>query len=94
MKVIKKGKKINWEFTCLGRSSQLGCGAILSVTQADFYRTSSNHMDGSSDYYTTFCCMDCGVETDVEVKVEPLGQRPSDKRIALIKKRYFRAPND
>ncbi len=90
MKVIKKGKQVNWEqeFTCLGRGSQVGCGAILLVTQDDLYRTCSNYMDGSCDYYTTFCCMECGVETDVEVKVEPLGRRPGEERIMLIKKRH------
>lgn len=70
MKVLKKGRpQKGWsqEFTCTGKGNGGGgCGATLLVSEGDLYTTSSHHYDGSSDYYTTFSCGACGVETDVD----------------------------
>jgi hypothetical protein len=69
MKVIKKGngaKGWSKEMTCTGKGNQEGgCGAKLFVEQADVFRTSSGHYDGSTDYYTTIQCPECGVLTDI-----------------------------
>lgn len=81
MKVLKKGRpQRGWssEFTCTGAGNgNGGCGARLLVSEYDLYRTSSSHYDGSTDYYITFSCAECGVETDVNVPVTPKGTRPS-----------------
>ena len=70
MKVIKKGREQKgWakEFTCTGDGNGGGgCGAVLLVECSDLYQTTSSHYDGSTDYYTTFRCSCCSVETDVE----------------------------
>ena len=69
MKVLKKGRKQKgWskEFYCTGvGNGGGGCGAHLLVEQADIFQTSSSHYDGSTDYYRTFECPDCGVNTDI-----------------------------
>ncbi|OHB24184.1 MAG: hypothetical protein A2542_01460 [Parcubacteria group bacterium RIFOXYD2_FULL_52_8] len=81
MDVIKPGRaQKGWskEFTCTGAGNgDGGCGAVLLVSVFDLYQTMSEHYDGSTDYYTTFRCVACGVETDVKapVHVTPLGKR-------------------
>lgn len=68
MKVIIPGREQNgWsqEYTCTGDGNgNGGCGAVLLVEQADLYETSHSFM-GETDYYTTFKCSACGVETDI-----------------------------
>lgn len=69
MKIIKPGRnQKGWahEFTCTGAGNgNGGCGAILLVEQADLYQTSSSYMN-ETDYYVTFKCISCRVETDVD----------------------------
>ena len=82
MKVIKKGrpqKGCSEEFKCTGSGNgNGGCGAILLVEQDDVFSTSSHHYDGSSEYYTTFKCIECGVWTDIK-KHLPFTARPQRK---------------
>ena len=70
MKVIKKGREQKgWAktFTCTGSGNNGGgCRAKLLVEHGDLFITGSHHYDGSSDYYTTFKCPECGVMTDIE----------------------------
>jgi len=70
MKVIAKGRKQKgWskEFTCTGKGNgDGGCGAKLLVEQEDIYETGNHSYDGSSTYYSTFTCCDCGVQTDID----------------------------
>lgn len=70
MKVIKKGREQKgWakEYKCTGNGNGGGgCGAILLVEEADLYRTSRYYYDGDADYYTTFRCSCCGVQTDID----------------------------
>ncbi len=70
MKVIKKGsgaKGWSKRFKCTGNGNGGGgCGATLLVEHGDLLRTGSHHYDGSSDYYTSFYCCECGVLTDIE----------------------------
>jgi hypothetical protein len=70
MKVLKKGRKQKgWaiEADCTGAGNKGGgCGAKLLIEQADVFRTTSSHYDGSTDYYNTFKCPDCGVLTDIK----------------------------
>lgn len=92
METVKKGRKQGgWakNFECKGDGG--GCGAVLLVSQTDLYKTDRYPYDvDSSEYLITFCCPECGVETDVEgVSAEPFGKRPSErtrKAIARNKK--------
>ncbi len=69
MKVLKKGRpQKGWakEFVCTGKGNgNGGCGAKLLVEEGDLYETSHSCYDGSTDYYVTFMCAECGVETDI-----------------------------
>lgn len=69
MKVLKKGRKQNGrakEYKCTGRGDGGGgCGALLLVEEKDVYQTQSSCM-GETEYYQTFRCPDCKVQTDVE----------------------------
>jgi mevalonate kinase len=67
MKILKPGRKQNgWatKATCTGNGGG-GCGAQLLVEQGDLYRTSSSSL-GETDYFVTFRCTACGVETDLK----------------------------
>lgn len=70
MKVLEKGTgQHGWakEFTCTGRGNGGGgCGAKLLVEQPDLYQTSRCDYTGDCDYFTTFKCAECGVETDID----------------------------
>jgi hypothetical protein len=70
MKVIKKGRpQKGWskKYKCTGSGNGGGgCGAVLLVEEGDLFETSSGHYDGSTDYYTTFQCIECGVKTDIK----------------------------
>lgn len=90
MKVLKKGsgaKGWSIEMTCSGSGNGGGgCGAKLLVEEADVYETAHHCYDGSSDYYTTFACSECGVETDL-----PASKVPSRVRSGLTTRRTHRA---
>lgn len=89
MKVLKAGTPWGKEVECTGAGNgNVGCGAKLLINQGDLYQTASHSYDGSSDYYTTFCCPCCGAETDFKPSsgVKLLGTRPStETRNRLIK---------
>jgi hypothetical protein len=84
MKVIKKGREQKgWskEYKCTGKGNGGGgCGAILLVSEGDLYQTASHHYDGSSEYYTTFRCPCCSVQTDVEDVPSSVKVRMREKR--------------
>lgn len=71
MKVVKNGRaQKGWakEFVCTGKGNGGGgCGATLLVEEADLYQTGRSYYDGSSDTFTTFRCISCKVQTDVDV---------------------------
>lgn len=81
MKILKKGREQRgWskECKCTGKGNGGGgCGALLLVSEYDIYETRSSHYDGSTDYYKTFSCPQCGVETDIDDPHAPVrGMRP------------------
>lgn len=106
MEVIKKGKrrkKAHWlkRYKCHGKEADLmtrnsGCGAILLVSQSDLYWTSrminvrSVVGEDEMENFATFCCPECGEETEVEIpyEVKLLGRRPTKKRKEEIKKHF------
>jgi hypothetical protein len=71
MKVIKKGnppKKVPWSkhYVCTGKGNGgRGCGAKLLLEEGDMLRTGCHSYDGSSEYFVSFVCCDCGAMTDV-----------------------------
>jgi len=71
MKVLKEGREQSgWstEATCTGAGNgDGGCGAVLLVEAGDVYETTSWARDEQTSY-ATFCCMACGVETDLTPK--------------------------
>lgn len=70
MKVLEKGtgqKGWSGKFRCTGNGNGGGgCGAVLLVEEPDLYRTSRTDMKAETDYFVTFTCIECGVETDIE----------------------------
>ncbi|MEI8223877.1 MAG: hypothetical protein WCG20_02000 [bacterium] len=96
MKVIQEGGAAGKEFTCTGSGNgDLGCGAVLLVSQMDLYQTRHECYDGSTDYYTTFCCPCCGAETDVKLSssIRIYGTRPSGEYRMSLKKKHALHPN-
>lgn len=96
MKVLKKGREQKgWakEYECTGNGNGGGgCGAILLVNEGDVYQTSRGYYDGSTDYYWTFQCCECHVETDmppgeVPARVKGLAKnnksRPYDRSVDI-----------
>lgn len=83
MEVIKKGSsRPGWsaELVCTGAGNGgFGCGATLLVTEHDVYHTESHARDETTTYYDTFCCVECGTETDIGGRwpQKALGQAPS-----------------
>jgi len=70
MKVLKSGtgqKGWSTKTKCTGEGNgNGGCGAELLVDEDDLYSTGRSYYDGSNDYFVTFKCPECGVETDVD----------------------------
>ena len=84
MKVLKPGRpQAGWskEFKCTGGGNgEGGCGAKLLVSEYDLYLTHNYDYGGGHDVYTTFCCPQCGVETDIsDTSAKIKGKRPSEK---------------
>lgn len=91
MKVLKPGKGWNLEVTCTGKGNgDGGCGAKLLINKEDIYQTRSYDLDGFSDRYFTICCVQCGIETDIDEKLIPL----IIQRNALTKEEYDKIHND
>jgi hypothetical protein len=93
MKIIKPGRKQRgWskKLRCTGSGNGGGgCGAVLLVSELDIYWTYTSYL-GERGTYRTFCCISCGVETDISesTSVSPKGKRPTDEeRNAIALKR-------
>lgn len=69
MKVIEKGRpQKGWTKECVctgGGNGGGGCGAKLLVSKADLYQTTKCCRE-ETNYFVTFRCIECGVETDVD----------------------------
>ena len=90
MRVLKKGtgqKGWSKRATCTGKGNgDGGCGAELLVEQSDLYQTMNCDYTGDCDYFTTFTCSECGVETDIDA--------PYNIREHLPTKQEFFKDND
>lgn len=72
MKILEKGP--GWGITqfCTGKGNgDGGCNSKLLVEKEDIYLTSHVDLDGVSEYYYTFRCPVCGIETDIPKKDVP-----------------------
>lgn len=86
MKVLKEGPGWSLKQTCTGKGNGGGgCEATLFVEKNDIYMTSRSFIDGSSDYYYTFRCPRCQVETDIEKRLVP----SSIQSLALTRRRGY-----
>ena len=73
MKVLEKGKGWSIEQFCTGRGNgDGGCNSKLLVEKEDIYLTSRSDLLGDTDYYYTFRCPVCGIETDSPEKDVPI----------------------
>ncbi len=71
MKVLQEGNPNGWEIeqVCTGKGNgDGGCNARLLVSENDIYITASSDYTGETDYFYTFKCPCCGVETDIPEK--------------------------
>ena len=72
MKVLEKGPGWSIEQRCTGDGNGGGgCNSKLLVEVGDIYVTSNTDMTGEVEYYYTFKCPVCGVETDIPEKQVP-----------------------
>ena len=91
MKVLKPGTGWHIEVVCTGKGNgDGGCGAKLLVEKDDIYKTRSVDRDGFSDNYFTICCIQCGIETDIDEELIPYGIQ----RKALSKEEYNKNHNN
>lgn len=80
MKVLQEGPGWSIKQKCTGiGNGGGGCGALLEVEREDIYLTSSTDLSGETDYYYTFRCPCCDIETDVPERDIP----------AIIKRNLF-----
>ena len=67
MKVLEKGSGWNLEKRCTGvGNGEGGCNSKLLIEPQDIYSTSHIDYLGDKEYYYTFQCPICGVETDID----------------------------
>lgn len=90
MKVLRAGRsQKGWsaEKSCTGEGNGLGgCGAKLLVEEADLFTTTSSARDEVT-YYVSFCCMACGVITDLHDREQ--AKLPSEVVLALPTRRVW-----
>lgn len=90
MKILKRGKKqSDWArpFICTGAGNHGGgCGATLQVEQGDLYVTES-HCRDETDYYVTFSCPICKVETDLSSDIQLPFRSELPKKSTWIRKK-------
>lgn len=69
MKILKPGRVQagpSAERVCTGQGNgKGGCGATLLVEEADIYATYASYMGRDEEWFATFKCPCCGVETDI-----------------------------
>ena len=72
MKILEVGSCWSVEQVCTGKGNgNGGCNSKLLVEKDDVYLTSHTDFLGDTDYYYTFKCPVCGVETDIPSKEVP-----------------------
>ncbi len=76
MKIISKvnnNGEYPKQYICTGKGNDgFGCGSTLEITKEDLYKTSHTDYTGDTAYFTTFMCINCGVETDIDARIHDL----------------------
>jgi hypothetical protein len=89
MKVLEQGKPgSSWskEYKCTGIGNHnIGCNSKLLVDGSDVYQTASSDYTGGTDYFYTFMCPVCKVETDIPKRDVPSGARLPSKKEFLAR---------
>lgn len=76
MKILEIGEGWSIKQICTGRGNgNGGCNSKLLVEKGDIYLTSHTDLSGETDYYYTFRCPVCGIETDIPEKDVPYSIR-------------------
>jgi hypothetical protein len=70
-----------------------GCGAELLVEWGDLYTTESGGYGDNTDYYVTFRCTQCSVETDLPDSRQPDNVSDLPEKIAWLRARQRAAKN-
>ena len=72
MKVLEKGPGWSIKQLCTGAGNgNGGCNSKLLVEKDDIYLTFHTDYIGDTDYFYTFKCPECGIETDIPEKDVP-----------------------
>ena len=72
MKVLEEGKNWSIQERCNGiGNGGGGCNALLEIEKEDIYITCHTDYLGEKDYYYTFCCPQCKMETDINQEKIP-----------------------
>ena len=72
MKILEKGPGWNIIQLCTGKGNGGGgCQSKLLIEKGDIYLTSHTDISGETDYFYTFRCPVCGIETDISEKDVP-----------------------
>lgn len=73
MKVLEEAQGWSIEQFCTGKGNgNGGCGSKLLVEKNDIYLTSHTDLTGDTEYFYTFCCPVCGIETDIPSENLPI----------------------
>lgn len=94
MKVLEKGPGWSIKQFCTGKGNGGGgCRSKLLIENGDIYLTSHTDMGGDTDYFYTFRCPICGIETDIPEKDLPISIRHEildSKRYEYTRRRSWR----
>lgn len=94
MKVLEKGPGWSIEQLCTGKGNgNGGCKSRLLIEKGDIYLTSHTDMVGDTDYFCTFKCPVCGIETDIKESDVPSSIRRElldNRRCSYTRSREYR----
>lgn len=94
MKVLEEGTGWSIEQFCTGKGNgNGGCRSKLLIENGDIYLTSHTDIAGDTDYFYTFRCPVCGIETDIPEKDLPISIRHKildSKRYEYTRRRSWR----
>ena len=94
MKVLEEGQGWSIEQFCTGKGNgDGGCRSKLLIEKGDIYLTSHTDITGETDYFYTFRCPVCGIETDIPEKDLPNSIRHEildNKRYEYTRRRSWR----
>lgn len=88
MEILERGKNWGLEVRCTGSGNGGGgCESLLRINKEDIYVTSNTDFVGDTDYFYTFRCPVCNVETDIADEKIPESVKRV-KRLNYRERRY------